>query len=141
MPNTKTKIIKKLKSLIGTTIFQEIGKNHELVFRSHFILVGKCLLTGIAFQRNCGGYKYNTDLLYKIPNQMAKYQIKVNDKTVEVEAMPDTPLLWVLRDQLSLTGTKYGCGIAMCGACTVHVNGIAMRSCSLPIEQAGCRSA
>ena len=64
---------------------------------------------------------------------MAKYQLSVNKQNIEVEAMPDTPLLWVLRDQLGLTGTKYGCGIAMCGACTVHVDGIAMRSCSITV--------
>lgn len=54
-----------------------------------------------------------------------------------VEAEPDTPLLWVLRDNLNLVGTKYGCGIAQCGACTVHLNGNAMRSCSLPISAVG----
>jgi len=50
---------------------------------------------------------------------------------------PDTPLLWVLRDHLNLVGTKYGCGIAQCGACTIHINGNAMRSCSLPIKSVG----
>lgn len=65
---------------------------------------------------------------------MAKYQLKVNNKDIEIEAMPDTPLLWVLRDNLGLTGTKYGCGIALCGSCTVHVDGVPMRSCSLAIS-------
>ncbi len=60
----------------------------------------------------------------------------VNGRPVRVEADPDTPLLWVLRDDLGLTGTKYGCGIAMCGACTVHVNGDAVRACSLPLAMA-----
>ena len=58
----------------------------------------------------------------------------VNGQKHEVDAPPDTPLLWVLRDTLGLTGTKYGCGLAVCGACTVHVNGNAMRSCVLPVS-------
>jgi isoquinoline 1-oxidoreductase alpha subunit len=61
-------------------------------------------------------------------------QINVNGKSVEVSADDSTPLLWILREQLGLTGTKYGCGIAQCGACTVHVNGEAQRSCSLPLN-------
>ena len=68
---------------------------------------------------------------------MAKYTLKVNQQTVEVEAMPDTPLLWVLRDKLTLIGTKYGCGKALCGACTVHLDGAPMRSCSVPISAVG----
>jgi isoquinoline 1-oxidoreductase alpha subunit len=60
------------------------------------------------------------------------FTLNVNGKTVEVDAEADTPLLWVLRDYLSMTGTKYGCGIAQCGACTVHVDGLPMRSCSVP---------
>ena len=59
--------------------------------------------------------------------------LNINGKVVNVTAPTDTPLLWVLRDELQLTGTKYGCGIAQCGACTVHVNGTAMRSCQAPI--------
>jgi isoquinoline 1-oxidoreductase alpha subunit len=59
--------------------------------------------------------------------------LNINGKMVNVEAAPETPLLWVLRDELELTGTKYGCGIAQCGACTVHINGTAMRSCQAPI--------
>ncbi|HXU98928.1 MAG TPA: (2Fe-2S)-binding protein [Caulobacteraceae bacterium] len=59
--------------------------------------------------------------------------LNINGRTVEVTASADTPLLWVLRDELQLTGTKYGCGIAQCGACTVHINGTAMRSCQAPI--------
>ena len=60
-------------------------------------------------------------------------QINVNGHTLLVEADDSTPLLWVLREQLGLTGTKYGCGVAVCGACTVHVNGEAQRSCSVPL--------
>jgi isoquinoline 1-oxidoreductase alpha subunit len=58
----------------------------------------------------------------------------LNGKPAEVDVAPDTPLLWVLRDELKMTGTKFGCGIAQCGACTVHFNGNAMRSCSLPVQ-------
>jgi isoquinoline 1-oxidoreductase alpha subunit len=59
-------------------------------------------------------------------------QLNINGKSVEVEATPDMPLLWVLRDTLGMTGTKFGCGMAMCGACTVHVDGVATRSCVTP---------
>ncbi len=59
--------------------------------------------------------------------------LSVNNKTLEIDAAPDTPLLWVLRDHLGMTGTKYGCGMALCGACTVHVDGIAARSCVMPL--------
>jgi len=62
--------------------------------------------------------------------------VTVNGTTRRVDVSPDTPLLWVLRDTLGLTGTKYGCGMALCGACTVHVNGQAARSCVMPISAA-----
>lgn len=62
--------------------------------------------------------------------------LKVNGQPREVDAEPDTPLLWVLRDNLGLTGTKYGCGIAQCGACTVHVDGEPRRACSMPVKAA-----
>src|SRR5471032_2156358 len=68
---------------------------------------------------------------------MAKYNLNVNSKIMAVEADEDTPLLWVLRDNLNLVGTKYGCGIAACGACTVHVNGAAVRSCQYPVAAVG----
>lgn len=60
-------------------------------------------------------------------------KLNVNGTTVEVDAEEDTPLLWVLREQMGLTGTKYGCGIAACGACTVHVGGVATRSCAVAV--------
>lgn len=62
--------------------------------------------------------------------------LNVNGKTMKVDAAPDTPLLWVLRDSLHMTGTKFGCGIAQCGACTVHLNGEAVRSCITPVSDA-----
>ena len=68
---------------------------------------------------------------------MATYQLNINGENREVEAVPNTPLLWVLRDNLGLTGTKYGCGVAQCGACTVHLDGTAVRSCSTPVSTIG----
>ena len=68
---------------------------------------------------------------------MATYQLNINGENREVEAVPNTPLLWVLRDNLGLTGTKYGCGVAQCGACTVHLDGTAVRSCSTPVSTVG----
>ncbi|MCL4155987.1 UNVERIFIED_CONTAM: hypothetical protein GTU68_027588 [Idotea baltica] len=65
---------------------------------------------------------------------MASFQLNINGKQKTVDVDPSTPLLWVLRDHLDLVGTKYGCGIAQCGACTVHLNGTAVRSCSLPVS-------
>lgn len=65
---------------------------------------------------------------------MSVVRFKVNGKTQSVDADPSTPLLWVLRDHLGLTGTKYGCGVAQCGACTVHLNGEAIRSCQVPLD-------
>ncbi len=65
---------------------------------------------------------------------MAIYNIQVNGERRQVDADPDTPMLWVLRDTLDLKGTKFGCGIAQCGACTVHLDGKAVRSCSLPVS-------
>lgn len=65
--------------------------------------------------------------------------VKINGKAVQVEAEPDTPLLWVLRGELHMTGTKFGCGMALCGACTVHLDGEAVRSCITPISAVGTR--
>lgn len=65
---------------------------------------------------------------------MPSYQLKINGKSYTVDVAADTPLLWVLRDNLGLVGTKYGCGIASCGACTVHMNGTAVKSCMLPVS-------
>ena len=63
-------------------------------------------------------------------------KLTVNGKLHEVDVDPDTPLLWVIREWIGMTGTKYGCGIAQCGACTIHVDGVATRSCSLPVSAA-----
>jgi isoquinoline 1-oxidoreductase subunit alpha len=63
--------------------------------------------------------------------------LSVNGKTYNVDVEADTPLLWVLRDTIGLTGTKYGCGIAQCGCCTVHINGVAARSCQVPVGTVG----
>lgn len=68
---------------------------------------------------------------------MATFQLNVNKKTHEVDVDASTPLLWVLRDHLNLVGTKFGCGIAQCGACTIHLDGIAVRSCVLPVSSVG----
>jgi len=66
--------------------------------------------------------------------------IKVNGQAVDVDAPDDMPLLWVIRDLLGMTGTKYGCGIAQCGACTVHIDGRAVRSCVMPVSAVGDRN-
>ena len=63
------------------------------------------------------------------------FSLKVNKKTYNVDVEPETPLLWVIRDTIGLTGTKYGCGMGLCGACTVHLNGRAVRSCSIQVSR------
>ncbi len=68
---------------------------------------------------------------------MAQYNLQINGRNYEADVDADTPLLWVLRDSLGLVGTKFGCGIAQCGACTVHLNGTAVRSCTLPVSAVG----
>jgi isoquinoline 1-oxidoreductase alpha subunit len=70
---------------------------------------------------------------------MATFQLNVNGQPREVSADPSTPLLWVLREDLKMTGTKFGCGVSACGACTVHVGGVATRSCVVPISHVGDR--
>lgn len=67
---------------------------------------------------------------------MPTFELKINGETKQVDLAPETPILWVLRDHLDLVGTKYGCGVAMCGACTIHVDGTAVRSCQLPVSAA-----
>jgi len=68
---------------------------------------------------------------------MTAYTIHINNKNVSVDVAADTPMLWVLRDTLGMVGTKYGCGAGACGACTVHLNGTAVRSCQLPVSAVG----
>ena len=70
---------------------------------------------------------------------MATYQLNVNGQSKKVDVDPSTPLLWVLREELKMTGTKYGCGISACGACTVHLDGAATRSCVVPVSLVGNR--
>jgi len=67
---------------------------------------------------------------------MAALRLSINGKTHNIDIEPDTPLLWAIREQVGLTGTKYGCGVAQCGSCTVHVNGEPVRSCVVPVSQA-----
>ncbi|TDO25813.1 (2Fe-2S)-binding protein [Sediminibacterium goheungense] len=70
---------------------------------------------------------------------MATFKLHVNGKEKQVDVDPATPVLWVLRDHLELTGTKYGCGVAACGACTVHLDGVPVRSCQLPVAAIGIK--
>jgi len=70
---------------------------------------------------------------------MAAIHLVINDRSHDVEVAPDMPLLWVLRDQLNMTGTKYGCGMGLCGACTVHLDDEAVRSCQTPVSSVGAK--
>jgi isoquinoline 1-oxidoreductase alpha subunit len=70
---------------------------------------------------------------------VTQLSLSINAKSVELDVEPETPLLWVLRDHLGLTGTKYGCGRGLCGACTVHLDGVAIRSCLMPIGLVGAK--
>jgi len=70
---------------------------------------------------------------------MSAYRLTINDRAHDVDVSPDTPLLWVLRDSLSMTGTKYGCGMGLCGACTVHLDGEAVRACQTAVSSVGSR--
>jgi isoquinoline 1-oxidoreductase alpha subunit len=91
----------------------------------------------------CGGLRWNAGIRFSGKSITSSYSgevlmvsLIVNGKARKVDAAPDTPLLWVLRDSLHLTGTKFGCGIALCGACTVHLDGQPVRSCSTPVSAA-----
>lgn len=68
---------------------------------------------------------------------MANFSLKINGQNHQLDVDPTTPILWVLRDHLNLVGTKYGCGVAQCGSCTIHIGGIAIRSCMTPVSQVG----
>ncbi len=82
--------------------------------------------------------QFGLNVFYTIKiNSMASFTLKINGSSQSVEVDPDTPVLWVLRDHLRLVGTKYGCGMAQCGACTVLMDGYAVRSCSLPVSAVG----
>lgn len=71
---------------------------------------------------------------------MAIFNLTINNQTQQVDVAPDTPVLWVLRDHIDLVGTKFGCGIGQCGACTIHLDGVATRSCLLPVSSIGDRA-
>jgi isoquinoline 1-oxidoreductase subunit alpha len=77
----------------------------------------------------------NNNMTLAGEKQMSAITFTINGKAAKVEAEPDTPLLWVVREQLNLTGTKFGCGAGLCGACTVHINGKAIRSCQISVSQ------
>lgn len=77
---------------------------------------------------------YLKGIVYLFRQIMPNYTLNINGKETKVNADPETPLLWVLRDELKMLGTKFGCGIAQCGACTVHLDSVAVRSCALPIS-------
>ena len=71
---------------------------------------------------------------------MASFKLTINGQQQQVDVDPDTPILWVLRDSVGLVGTKYGCGVSQCGACTIHLDGVAVRSCSIPVSSVGDQS-
>ena len=77
--------------------------------------------------------------MHAVGDDMTRMNLTVNGKTYEIDASPETPLLWVLRDTLGLTGTKFGCGMGLCGACTVHLDGNAVRSCQTLIVSVGAK--
>lgn len=85
-------------------------------------------------------YRAHTHFASHPAHAMPIYNLKINGRTQQVDVDPDTPVLWVLRDHARLVGTKYGCGVAQCGACTIHLDEEAVRSCSLPVSTVGDRS-
>src|SRR5580692_4601468 len=88
--------------------------------------------------KNCAGRAFDLPIwLVKRGDSAMAFTIKINGTTHSVDVDGDTPLLWVLRDVLGMTGTKFGCGMALCGACTVHLDGVAVRSCITPIDGIG----
>ncbi len=104
-------------------------------------LKGEMFICGILPLQGAGGkqcFQSITPYLTATnPLPVATYNLKINGKIRPVTADPATPMLWVLRDHLNLTGTKFGCGIAQCGACTVHLDGTAVRSCQIPVSVVG----
>ncbi len=115
-------------------MLQNYGKKSKRA--DNYQPVSNTSVSGILFQNATLLVTSDSGVISKrgIDEKMAKYEITVNAVKQIVEASPDMPLLWVLRDKLKLTGTKYGCGIAQCGSCTVHVEGEPVRSCMLPIS-------
>ena len=105
-----------------------VGKCVKWVFQSIFVFNTFVLLQVTFFVTSTQSYNYII---------MANFNLKVNGETQQLEVDPTTPILWVLRDHLKLVGTKYGCGVAQCGACTVHLGDNAVRSCQLPISAVG----
>ena len=90
-----------------------------------------------SYHRARAGFAATISVVHRVRGRLAAWhRYTVNDRALDVDAAPDTPLLWVLRDHLAMTGTKYGCGMALCGACTVHIDGVAVRSCVLPLQRA-----
>jgi len=113
----------------GNTFYNFRRKN---IFHFHFEAPERCRPTQNEYICGIGTARQGSRFI-----AMATFQILVNGTMRQLEVAPDTPLLWVLRDHLQLTGTKYGCGIAQCGACTVHLSGMAVRACQLPVSAIG----